>query len=200
VIVRGEHAAADARREPRLESAAVAATEPLGVESQRALEGVQAAHLLEVVAIDRHHQRAALAIAGVEARALGQLGGERRPGRRPREVEPQQRLLAELRLGDGREHARRRGARAGADRATVDHAHGVAALGGAPGARQTDDARTDDDHVVPACFRRWGHASCHLLGEVRADRPSAGITRIRFNGRRRASRPLSPVPPSSRTG
>ena len=58
-VLRGEHAAGDARRQPRLEPPALARRQPLRVQAQRALEGVQPAQLLGVVAIGGHHQRAA---------------------------------------------------------------------------------------------------------------------------------------------
>ena len=161
--------------------------EPLHVEPQRPLELVQAPQRLGVVAVRGDDQRAAVAVAGRQAGALLQLRGERRPALARGQVHAHQPLLAEVGLHHRSEHAggHARGAVAGA-RGAIDDEHGQAALLGAPGAGEADQTGTDDNGVV-ACAPR----QLNLL-------PFAGITRVRFDGRRRRSRPLSPVSPSSR--
>ena len=72
-------------------------------------------------------------------------------------VEPEQRLLAEVGLGHRNETSRPppRGAVAGLT--ALEHGHGQAALGGAPGAGQADQASTDDYGVVAFASRRSHH-------------------------------------------
>jgi hypothetical protein len=179
--------AGDARGEARLELAAAPGRQPLRLELEGDLQLVQTAELLDVVAVGGDDERAALAIAGGQAGPLLELGRERRPALAPGQVEAELGLLAEVGLRDGRQHAGgdARGAGARGGRA-VDDEHGQAAPARAPSAREADQSRADHDGVV-ACAPRQLH---HL--------PFAGITRVRFDGRRRRSRPLSPVPPSSR--
>ena len=57
--------------------------------------------------------------------------------------------------------------------ARVEHERAQAALRGAPGDGEADDAAADDGDVVVLGLRR----RCHFP-------PYAGITRIRFTGRR----------------
>ena len=78
-VLRRQDAAGDARRQPRLERAAARWRKPLRRQAERALEVVEAAERLGVVAIGRHHERAAVAVARREARDLLELGGERGP-------------------------------------------------------------------------------------------------------------------------
>src|SRR5215208_1889944 len=103
-VLRRQNSARDARRQPRLEAAAARRREPLRGQPERALEVVQAAERLGVVAVGRHHEGAAVAVAGRQAGDLLELGGERRPALAPREVHPQRPLLAEVGLRHGGEH------------------------------------------------------------------------------------------------
>ena len=175
------------RRQARLEAPAAARREPLDVEPERELELVQATQRLGVVAVGGHDQRAAVAVAGRQPGALLQLGREGGPALAGGQVHAHEPLLAEVGLHHRREHARghARSAVPGSGRA-IDHEHGQAALLGAPRAGEADQTGTDHNGVV-ACAPR----QLNLL-------PFAGITRVRFDGRRRRSRPLSPVSPSSR--
>ena len=126
----GEHAAGDPRGQPGLELAAARRREPLAVEPERRVQLVQAAELLDVVAVGGHHQRAALAEAGRAAGLLLEPRSERRPALAAREAEPQPGLLAEVRLGDRGEHAggHARGAGPGLARA-LDHEHATGRAG-----------------------------------------------------------------------
>ena len=155
---------------------------------ERALELVQAAQLLGVVAVGGHDQRAAVAVAGRQPAALLQLGGERGPAlarRRGSRAAARSSPKSASVTGASMPAATPRGAGARRGRA-VEHEHGQPALAGAPRAGEADQSGTDHDGVV-ACAPR----QLNLL-------PFAGITRVRFDGRRRRSRPLSPVSPSSR--
>src|SRR5262249_13597724 len=64
------------------------------------------------------------------------------------------------------------------------------ALRGPPGDREADDTAADDQHVCRACVTVW--PELNSVGR-RHRAPFAGMTRIRFCGRRLPSRPLSPV-------
>src|SRR5436309_1669438 len=99
------------RRQPRFEPAALAWREPIDVEPEGALELVQAAELLGVVAVGRHHKGSGAAVMKLGS----ELVREFVPQLQALEVEPQELLLAELRLGDRREHpgGHARGTRAG---------------------------------------------------------------------------------------
>ena len=70
---------------------------------ERALEGVQAAELLGVVAVGRHDERAAVAVARGQPGDLFD-GGERRPASARREVHTELVLVPEVGLGHGGEH------------------------------------------------------------------------------------------------
>src|SRR5215204_1385107 len=74
-----EDPAGDSWREARLEGAAARRREPFRGQPERALEVVQAAERLGVVAVGGHHEGAAVAVAGRQAGGLLELGGERRP-------------------------------------------------------------------------------------------------------------------------
>ena len=165
----GEHAAGDPRREARLEVAAAAGRQPLGVEAERRVELVQAPQRLGVVAVGGHHERAALAKAGGQAAALLELGRERGPALAREQVHLQPGLLAEVRLGHRREHSRGHVRGAGARLAgAIDHEHGQAAPAGAPGASEADQAGADHDGVVACVPRQFNHSlRRHYPGQVR---------------------------------
>src|SRR5262249_46522894 len=94
-----------------------------------------------------------------------------------------------VQLGYGRQHAGR-GVRRTRPGVRVDHRDAQAALGTAPRDRESDDPGADDDHVpVVAHLPSLPGRTCTdaVVGRpgwwsVRA--PCAGITRIRFDGRR----------------
>jgi hypothetical protein len=164
---------ADGRRQGGLEPAGLARAQPFDVEVVGAPEGEQAVERLGLVAVAGDRERAGRAQAGILARRLGQLGAEVAEHRRAAQVELEQRVLAELRLGDRGEHPRGdtpRGIPTG-----VDDDGAQAALGRAPRARQADRAAPCDGDVK----RTRGH--CWTLP------PYAGTTRIRFDGRRPAA-------------
>ena len=79
-----------------------------------------------LVAVARHDERARAAQPRVAPRGLGDLGAERLVARGAAQPELQQRALAEVRLGDGREHAGRGAPRARL--AGVEHGHAQPAL------------------------------------------------------------------------
>ena len=106
-VLRREDRAGDPRREPGLQRARRARREPLGLEPEAALEVVQPAQLLGVVAVGRHHQRAGAPRSPWACRVRSSSSAAK-PGHssRPSRFSAQQLLLAEVRLGHRREHAR----------------------------------------------------------------------------------------------
>lgn len=110
------------------------------------LQGVQFAQMGPVVCVQGDGQRAAAAVAEVEAGEVGQLGREVRVAVRRGQVEGEQGLLAVVELGDGGQHP---GGHLGgpAARLRVQHGRGEAALGRAPGCDQADDPAPDDEDV-----------------------------------------------------
>ncbi len=144
-VLRRVDRAADPRRQTGLAPACGARPEPLGVESELDLEGVQAAQLLGVVAVGGDDQRAASRVAGRQRGQLLELGGEGGPQVARGEVELEQRLLAEGRLGHRGEHARRDARGTGARGVALDHQHRHAGLGAAPGAAEADRSGADHD-------------------------------------------------------
>ena len=183
----GQDGAGDPRREARLERAArgwASATPRRARASAAARAGGAAPRRRR----GRPRPRARrLAVAGRQPAALLQLRGERRASARarsgsraaaaPRRSPPRSPARAFRRPRARRRRRARRRARAPARTARADSR---------AKRWRGRSARTDHDGVV-ACAPR----QLNLL-------PFAGITRVRFDGRRRRSRPLSPVPPSSR--
>ena len=152
-----------------------AVEQPRG-QAERRAEGVQVVQRSQVGAVPGDVDRPALEVPGRQPGRVGELGDVAGiPGRRL-EVEPEQRGLGVVQLGDRGEHPGR-GAPGPAARVGVDERHRQAALRAAPRARGADDAGSHDDYL-------W-----HVL-------PRAGMTRIRFDGR--LVRPLSPALPDSR--
>ena len=78
---------------------------------------------------------------------FAQLRGERWPRLRAAQPELEQRELAGVRLGDGREHARRDVRRAASELAALEHPNDMPALRRAPRDGEPDDAPADDDDV-----------------------------------------------------
>ncbi len=107
-----------------------------------------------LVGVAGDDERAAAAQAGVGARGRLQLLGECRPGARAAQPELQQRQLAGVGLGDGREHPGGDVRRPGAERAALEHADGVPALGSPPGDGEPDGTAADDDDVRCCCVLR----------------------------------------------
>ena len=138
--------AAHARRQHRLQAAALAAGEPLGLQPRALLEGVQLAQMGPVVGVERDGERAARPVADVPAARRLQLGDEVRIAARGGQVEAEQGLLAVVEFGDGGQHAGRdlRGAAAGV---RVDDRGAQPLLRRPPGRDQTDDAAPDDQDV-----------------------------------------------------
>ena len=125
----------------------------------------QPLELVGLVAVARDDQRP------LAAQVDAQLGAEGGKSVERAEAELEQGVLAELRLGDRREHAG--GVAPGAVLAGVEHDRAQAALRGPPGDGEADDAAADDRDVVMLGLRR----RCHFP-------PYAGTSRIRFTGRR----------------
>lgn len=148
VVAVHAQAAADARSQHRLQSAALAAGQPLGLQAAAALEGVQLAQVQPVVGVEGDGEGAAGAVADVHAAAgFGELGGELGVAGGGGEVEPEQGLLAVVQLGDGGQHAGRDlgGAAAGG---RIGQRGAQPAPGRPPGGDQADDAAPDDEDVV----------------------------------------------------
>ena len=159
-VLGSQDRAGDARRERRLQRAGGARTEPLRIEPSLTLESVQPVQLLGVVAVRCHHQRPGLRISGGHSAALLELRGKARPKGPPLEVEGQERLLAEVGLGHGREHPRGDAGRARARRVALDDEHRYACLRRSPRTRQSDDSGPHHDEVVGASLRP---CSMHVL-------------------------------------
>src|SRR5205085_711660 len=104
-VARSEDAAGAGRGQPRLELPAGGGGQPARVEPEGTLELVQAPKRFGLVAVERDVERA---VATVARRRTG-LGLELRDERGERfgggELEPDERLLAEVDLGDRHEHA-----------------------------------------------------------------------------------------------
>ena len=141
VVARDVERQADRRRQRRLGAARGGREQPLDVEPEPLPEGEQPVERLRLVAIARDDERSRPAQAGVAARSVGELGAELREPGGGAQAEPEQRVLAELRLRDRREHPGRD--MPGARIACVEHAHAQSALGGAPRAREADRPAAD---------------------------------------------------------
>ena len=133
------------RRERRLGAARGGRQQPLDLEAEPAAEGEQPVERLGLVAVAGDDQRAGAVQARVLAGGLGELGGEGGEPGGGAQAELQQRVLAEARLGDGREHPG--GDAPGAGLAGVEHGDAQAGLRGAPRGRQPDRAAADDGDV-----------------------------------------------------
>ncbi len=142
----------DGRRERRLGAARGRGPEPLDREPALLAVGVELVELLGLVAVAGDDERAREAQARVAAGGLLELGAEVGEAGGGAQAEVEQRLLAELGLGDGREHAG--GVAPGAVLAGVEHERAQAALGGAPRHGEADDAPADDGYVVLLGLRR----------------------------------------------
>lgn len=175
-------AAPHARREHRLQAAALPAAEPVRLQAQGVLEGVQLAQVRAVVRVQRHGERAAPAIAQFQTGRLGQLRDEGRIPARRGEIEVQEGLLPVLQLRDGGQHPRRHVCGPAA-RLRVRHGCAQALLGRPPRRDQADEAAAHYDDVI----------AMHLLLL-----PSAGMTRIRFVRSAAGQPPSQPGPPGSR--
>ncbi len=131
----------DRRRERGLELARLRRPQPLDRQPEAAAELGQAIQRLGLVAVAGDDERA----DGAVARVL-ELVAEGLVALRALQAELQQVALAELRLGDRREHPRGDVPRAGL--AGVDHDHRAgAALLGAPRAGEADRTAADDGDV-----------------------------------------------------
>ena len=143
--------ARDVEREPHgrgergLGAARLARAQPLDVQAERLAERDQPVERRGLVGVARHHERAGGAQARVHAGRLASSAQKASNARGAAQAELEQRALAELRLRDGREHAR--GDVPGAGLAVVDHGRAQAAPGGAPGAREADRPAADDGDV-----------------------------------------------------
>ena len=120
--------------------------QPLDVEPEPPAEREQPVELLGLVAVARDDQRAG-ARAGRDRARTPSASSAQNAGNAGRgaQAELEQRVLAELRLGDRREHAR--GDVPGARLARVEHADAQPALRGAPCAREADRPAADDGDV-----------------------------------------------------
>jgi hypothetical protein len=158
------------RGEEGLQLAAGPAVEFLGLEPGRAAERRQPRQRGIVARVVGDGQRALAAQADPVARHLLELGRERREPGQGEEVDPEQRALAEQGFRDRGEHARchqRRGVAVG----RIGQDDIESGRGGPPGDRGSDDTAARDDDIC-------GHGH---------DTPFAGITRIRYDGRRRTA-------------
>ncbi len=176
MVVGDVQSAAHAGGEHRLQPTGLAAGEPLRVQAEPPVEGVQFAQFLAVVGVQGDGEGAALPVAGVQAAArLGEFGGEGRPALVGGHAEAEQGLLAVLEFGDRGEHAGRdlRGAAAGG---RVEHSDPEAPPGRLPGDHEPDDPAADHQHLGAVARCQACQSRCS---------PFAGMTRIRF-GRSRA--------------
>jgi hypothetical protein len=169
VVARDVEGETDRRGERGLDATGAARQQALDVEAELAPEGEQAVERLGLVAIAGDDERARRPVARVDA-ALGQLGAEAGEGARRAKAELEQRRVAEVGLGRGREHAGGDLPRAGL--AGVEHDRTQAALGGAPRAGEADRPAARYGEVIRARGHCWTFP------------PYAGTTRIRFDGRR----------------
>ena len=169
-------AAAQRRGQARLELAAGARRQPLGLEARAALQVVDAAQLRGLVAVERDVQGAVGRVAGRHPARLLELGDEARVELGGDQGQLEQLGLAEGQLADRRQHPGgdpgRPGRRLRSRSSTTTPAP---RLGQAPGAGEADDPTANDYRVVTALLAQFA---------------SAGITRIR------SRRSVASVPPS----
>ncbi len=99
-----------------------------------------------VVGVQGHGECAAVAVAEVVAREIGELGREVRIAPGGDEVQAEQGLLAVVQFRDGGQHAGRHLCGSAA-RLGVHHGRGEPALRGPPRGDQADDPAPDDEDV-----------------------------------------------------
>ena len=148
------------RRERGLGAARGRGQEPLGAQAVAGVERGEPLERLRVVAVAGDDERAGRAQLRVDARRGGQLGAEARVRGGGAHAQLEQRLLAVLELGDGREHAGGDVPRAGL--AGVEHEHAQAALGRPPRAREADRPAAHDEDVRLALLHRHDHCTPSL--------------------------------------
>ena len=123
VVARHLDAAAQRRAERGHERAALAGAAAPGLEPERVLVGEQVVEAGAVRGIERNRDRAGRVVAdGLPGRLL-ERGGEAGPPACALEQQRGERRLAELRLGDGGEHAGRHPGRAVTPRRRCDDRH-----------------------------------------------------------------------------
>ena len=140
-------------RERRLQAARRARQQPLHLQPQLAAELEQPLERLGLVAVAGDHQGPAGAQAGVDPARLAQLGGPPRPALGGCQVQAQQGVLAELGLGDRREHPGGDVRRLARERAALEQADRQAAAGSVPGDRQADYSAAHDRDVEGFALR-----------------------------------------------
>jgi len=145
-VAGGEDAAAGGRGEERLEAPAVPRGEAFGGQADRVAELGEPVERGEVVVVVGDRDGALGPQPGPVAGGRLELGVERRKAADRVQVQGEQVLLAEDRLGDRAEHPRRDQARLVVG-ARVDEGHGPARAGRPPGDRGADHAAADDDDV-----------------------------------------------------
>ena len=148
VVVGQVQRAAHGGRERRLEPTRRAGQQRLDVQPEALAQVALALERLGLVAIAGEHQRAARAVADVDAAASASCAANARPAPRAAQPELEQRPLAGVGLGHRREHPGGDARRPGAELAALEQEHRQAALAGAPRDREADDAAADDRYVV----------------------------------------------------
>ena len=180
-----------ARGEARLQPSRLAGAQHARVEVQRAHQLMAPAKLGRLVGVECHVKRAQRQVPHVGAAGLGQLGRERRPGGVRVKRQAQQTLLAPGCLADGRQHPGGHARRPGAGAVALEHRDREACLGGAPGAREPDRARADDNqvHGLMVSLR---HVLLVPGSGPMATIPAPALPGSGSDGRRPCCRPLSP--------
>src|SRR3954453_20837725 len=145
---------------------------------------VQAAKLLGVVAVDRDHECTIAAVANRHAGGLLELGREGRPDRGRLEVERKQLVLAEVGLGDGREHARRDRRRAAAGAPTLENDDTQPGWGCAPSRCEPGDAGAHYGNIESAVRRSLPSPALPGSG-AGGRRPTAALSARSAPGSRR---------------
>jgi hypothetical protein len=169
-VVLGEvQRAAQRRRERGLQAARGAGQQPLHAQSEALAQVALALERLGLVAIAGEHERAARAVSDVDAAGPREVRGEGGPEPRALQAQREQRALAGVGLGDGRQHAggNVRGPRP--QLAAVEHEHREPARTRTPGHSEADEAAADDRYVVAVAVA--------VGGDVVSSR-FAGMTRI----------------------
>ena len=169
MVVGQVQGAAHGGRERRLQAPRRAGQQRLDVQPEALAQVALALERLGLVAIAGEHQRAARAVADVDAAGLGELRGEVRPAPRALQAELEQRPLAGVGLRHGREHPGGHARGAAAELAALEQEHRQPAGAGAPGHGEADDAAADDGYVVAVAVCRWGDVVSSRF---------AGMTRI----------------------
>ncbi len=141
----------DPGRQRALEPARVAAEQARGGQAHRRAQLLLAGDVGGAVGVVGDEQRAARAVADVDPRGLGQLGGEGRPQRGAAQPELEHVALRRVGLGDRGEHPGRdvpRAARRVVGAVALEHQHIEAAAGGRPRHGQADDPAANDEHIM----------------------------------------------------